>query len=337
MITFSSSAYAVTFTEVGLVPGTSWSVTLNSVVHTSTTNTIAFSEAPGTYGYTIGAIPGSTVSPSSGSVTVTSGPVGVSVAYSTVTYTVSFTEGGTYAGAWAVQLGGALRSAASGTISFTVPNGTYAYMVASVSGYTAAPSSGSITVTGSGSSTGITFSTAAPPTYSLQFTENGLVSGTSWSVTVTGQGTLSSTSNTIAFSGLVAGAYTYSYGAVAGYATPSGSSTTITAASVSIGVTYSAPTYAVTFTESGLPSGTVWAVSFAGQIQVVTTTSIVFHVPAGTYSYSVSTAGGYAPSPASGALTISGVTPVAITYTLIPPPPTSGSVGTPVAMSGRSD
>jgi len=336
-ITFSGSAYAVTFTEVGLVSGTSWSVTLNSVVHTSTTNTIAFSEAPGTYSYTVGAIAGTSASPSSGSVTVTSAAVNVPVTYSTVMYTVSFTQGGTYAGAWAVQFGGALKGATSGTISFTVPNGTYAYMVASVAGYTAAPSSGSITVAGSGSSTSITFSTAAAATYSLQFTENGLVAGTSWSVTVTGQGTLSSTGSTITFSGLVAGAYTYSYGAVVGYTTPSGSSTTITAASVSIGVTYSAPTFAVTFTESGLPSGTVWAVAFAGQITVSTGTSIVFHMAAGTYSYSVATTSGYAPSPASGALTVSGATPVSITYTLIPPVPTALSAGTPVAVSGRPD
>jgi hypothetical protein len=210
-------------------------------------------------------------------------------------------------------------------------------MVGSIAGYTAAPSSGSIPVAGSGSSTSITFSTAAPPTYSLQFTENGLVSGTSWSVTVTGQGTLSSTGSTITFSALLAGTYTYSYGAVAGFTTPTGGSAVITAASVSLAVTYSAPTFAVTFTESGLPSGTAWAVAFAGQITVTTGTSIVFHVAAGTYSYSVATTSGYAPSPASGALTVSGATPVSITYTLIPPAPTALSASTPVAVSGRSD
>ena len=139
------------------------------------------------------------------------------------------------------------------------------------------------------------------------------------------------------FSGLLAGTYPYSYGAVAGYATPSGGSAVITTASVSLGVTYSAPTFAVTFTESGLPSGTVWAVSFAGQITVTTGTSIVFHVAAGTYSYSVATTNGYAPSPASGTLVVSGATPVSITYTLIPPAPTALSASTPVAVSGRSD
>jgi hypothetical protein len=78
-------------------------------------------------------------------------------------------------------------------------------------------------------------------------------------------------------------------------------------------------------------------VSFAGQITVSTGTSIVFHVAAGTYSYSVATTSGYAPSPASGALTVSGATPVSITYTLIPPAPTALAASTPVAVSGRSD
>jgi|GEM_PF-1870270 len=336
-IAFSTTGYAVTFTEVGLASGTSWSVTLNSVLHTSTTNTITFSETPGTYSYSIAAIAGASASPSSGSVTVSTAAVNVPVTFSTVAYTVSFTEGGAYLGTWAVQFGGVLKSVASGTISFTVPNGTYAYVVASIAGYTATPSSGSISVAGSGSSTGITFSTVPPAAYSLEFTENGLVLGTSWSVTVTGQGTLSSTGNTITFNGLVAGTYTYSYGAVAGFTTPSGGSAVITTASVSLAVTYSAPTYAVTFTESGLPIGTVWAVSFAGQIVVSTGTSIVFHVAAGTYSYSVATTSGYAPSPASGTLIVSGATPVSITYTLIPPVPTALSVSTPVTVSGRSD
>jgi len=288
-ITFSGSAYAVTFTEVGLTAGTSWSVTLNSVVHTSTTNTIAFSEAPGTYSYTIGAIAGTSASPASGSVTVTNAAVNVPVTYSTVMYTVSFTEAGAYAGAWAIQLGGVLTSAASGTISFTVPNGTYAYMVALIEGYTAAPSSGTITVTGSGSSTSITFSTAAAATYSLQFTQNGLVSGTSWSVTVTGQGTMSSTGSTITFNGLVAGSYTYSYGAVAGFTTPSGGLAVITTASVSLAVTYSAPMYAVTFTEGGLANGTVWAVTSNGSAQSGTTPSSIMFVGLvnGTRAFSV--------------------------------------------------
>jgi len=265
--------------------------------------------------------------------------VNIPVTFSKTMYAVTFTETG-YSGAWAVALGNVVQSAAAGgPIVFNEPNGSYAYKVAMVSGYTAAPSSGTATVAGAAVPEAITYSVAAPPTYSLQFTENGLPSGTMWSVTVTGVGggTLSSTSNTITFSGLLAGTYPYSFGAVVGYTTPSGGSAVISTASVSLGVVYSAPTYAVTFTESGLPAGTLWAAAFGGQIGTSIGTTIVFQVTAGTYSYSVATTSGYAPSPGSGTLIVSGATPVAVTYTLIPPVPVPLSASGPVALGGRSD
>jgi hypothetical protein len=93
----------------------------------------------------------------------------------------------------------------------------------------------------------------------------------------------------------------------------------------------------VTFTESGLPAGTLWAAAFGGQIGTSIGTTIVFQVTAGTYSYSVATTSGYAPSPGSGTLIVSGATPVAVTYTLIPPVPVPLSASGPVALGGRSD
>jgi hypothetical protein len=62
--------YQVSFPETGLPSGTSWSLTLAGTTRTSTTDTIAFMESNGTYGYTVGTVSGYTVSPSSGSVTV---------------------------------------------------------------------------------------------------------------------------------------------------------------------------------------------------------------------------------------------------------------------------
>ena len=62
--------YALTFAEAGLGPGTSWTVTLNGTVASSTTSTIAFNGSNGTYPFTVDPVPGYTISPSSGSVTV---------------------------------------------------------------------------------------------------------------------------------------------------------------------------------------------------------------------------------------------------------------------------
>ena len=49
------STYHVTFTETGLPSGTSWSVTLAGSTQSSTTGTIQFSKANGTYAFTVSA------------------------------------------------------------------------------------------------------------------------------------------------------------------------------------------------------------------------------------------------------------------------------------------
>ncbi|MEM3291003.1 MAG: hypothetical protein QW046_05755 [Candidatus Micrarchaeaceae archaeon] len=63
-------------------------------------------------------------------------------------------------------------------------------------------------------------------------------------------------------------------------------------------------TYTVSFTESGLPSGTSWSVTFNNQTQTSTTDSITFTAPNGTYEYRVLQSGAYVPSPVSGPITV---------------------------------
>jgi hypothetical protein len=74
--------YAVTFTESGLASGTSWSVTFNGSTQSSTGTSIQYSVPNGTYSYTVGSVSGYTVSPSSGSVTVSGSAQSVSIVYS---------------------------------------------------------------------------------------------------------------------------------------------------------------------------------------------------------------------------------------------------------------
>jgi outer membrane protein assembly factor BamB len=63
----------------------------------------------------------------------------------------------------------------------------------------------------------------------------------------------------------------------------------------------------VTFTVSGLPSGTDWSVTFDGTTQSSTTDTITFtDVTYGTYAYSVGDVTNYVPSPAAGTVTVSG-------------------------------
>jgi YVTN family beta-propeller protein/parallel beta-helix repeat protein len=65
--------------------------------------------------------------------------------------------------------------------------------------------------------------------------------------------------------------------------------------------------YSVSFTESGLLSGTEWWVDLNGDNQSSGSSMISFSLPNGTYTYSTSTIlAGYAASPSSGSITING-------------------------------
>ncbi|MGB9622752.1 MAG: hypothetical protein ACPL07_02795, partial [Candidatus Bathyarchaeia archaeon] len=93
-----------------------------------------------------------------------------------------------------------------------------------------------------------------------------------------------------------------------------GGSTTVTA-------TY-AQTYTITFTESGLPSSTLWSVTFNGVPSSSTSNTITFTgITAGSYSWSISTpiSGGtgiqYVGSPLSGTMNVPTQTSQSITYT----------------------
>ena len=321
-IAFHPFTYSVTFTESGLLPGTTWRVTLNGSTQSSTGSTLTFTEPNGTYSFTVSS-PGYQPSPASGSLTVKGAAVSQAVTFTQVTYTVTFTETGLPASTnWSVTLNGVLQSSATDTITFTEPNGSYAYAVGNVPGWhiTTGSYRGSITVNGGPESESMTFSAF---TYGVTFTESGLPTGTSWSVTLGGLLQNSATS-AITFQE-PNGTHSFTVGSVAGYtARPSSGSVTVSAAAVSEAITFAptaVATYTVTFTESGLPASTSWSVTLNGSPQSSTGPTVTFTEPNGTYSFTVSSSG-YQPSPASGSLTVKGaavsqaVTFTQVTYTV---------------------
>jgi len=64
--------------------------------------------------------------------------------------------------------------------------------------------------------------------------------------------------------------------------------------------------YSVTYTESGLPSGTSWSVTLNGSTLSSNTNTISFTVSNGTYSYSIGSVNGYTASSSSGFITVNG-------------------------------
>ena len=162
--TTTVTTYTVEFSESGLPASTSWSATLNGVQASATTATIDFALPSGTYTYAVGSVPGYAVSPSTGSVTVNGAAASQAIVFTANpagTYSVIFTESGLTAGtSWSVTLNGVARSSATTVIGFTMANGTNSYTVAPSSGFTASPSSGSVTVDGATMNEAITFTTS---------------------------------------------------------------------------------------------------------------------------------------------------------------------------------
>jgi len=319
--------YSVTFTESGLLSGTSWSVTFNGNTETSTTNTISFTEPNGTYSFSIASINGYSVSPSSGSITVNGANVNQAITFTPVTtplYTITFTESGLPSGTtWYVNLSNGQSFSGTGTtITFSEPNGTYSYTMATVNkSYAPSPSSGTFKVNRSNVNIGITFNLV---TYTITFTENGLSSGTSWLVTLNNI-TKTSTNGTIIFNE-PNGTYSYIISGISGYRANTYSGTiNVNGNPVSNSITWTVITYPITITENGIQNGTSWSATLTGTtfngqyINVTlssTTNTITFNEPNGTYSYTIGSVSGYTVSPSSGSLTVNGANVnQAITFT----------------------
>ena len=310
-ISFSEVTYSVTFTESGLSSGTWYlnvSTTGQDFSEPSTTTSISFSEPNGTYSYTVSTgYKIDSPSPDSGSFTVNGAAVSQSITFSTVTYTVTFTETGLPSGTkWYANITGQSSLSSTGTsVSTTLTNGSYTYSIGTPD-KTYSAQGGSFTVNGGTVSETVTFNLV---TYSVTFTENGLPSGTKWYLNISGQSSLNSTSTSISIS-LINNSYSYTIatGDKIYSPTPSSGSFTVSGAAITETITFNEVTYAIAFTETGLPSSTKWYVNItSGDSYSSTASSITLPEPNGSYSYSVASGDKqYSPSPFSGGFTVNG-------------------------------
>ena len=199
--------YKIKFIETGLPSETTWYVNLsNGQSYSGTGTTITFSEPNGTYSYTIATVNKNySPSQSSGTLTVNGSNVNIGITFNLVTYTITFTENGLPSGtSWSVTLNNITKTSTNATITISEPNGSYSYIISSISGYRANAYSGTINVNGNQVVINITWTII---TYPITITENGIPNGTSWSATLTGTTfngqsinvTLSSRNNTITF------------------------------------------------------------------------------------------------------------------------------------------
>ena len=160
-VNFSVYKYTFTFTETGLPSGSTWYVNMTGQASQSASagSTITFHLTNGTYSYTISTTDKEYFNHTVGKLVFSDGsPSSVQVKFKPYLYTVTFTYSGLPKGtSWSVTFNGVRESSNTSTIRFSAANGTYAYNVSSVSGYTVAPSSGNVTLNGSNGNLTVSF------------------------------------------------------------------------------------------------------------------------------------------------------------------------------------
>jgi hypothetical protein len=323
----------------------------------STNVSVNFSVPNGTYDFSVANVSAGSqlysAAPAAGNVSVNGSNVTVFVTFTPeVNYLVTFAETGLPNGTfWSVQLavpggngwpggpapdltvspqcdqGSGWNGSANSTLGFEVPNGTYAFEIASVPGndsvplYVPAPGSGNVTVNGTNVTVAITF--APLVLYNVTFTETGLPNGTFWSVGLVASNSgggpggpgpetaLSpdcyhgffwngSSNSTVGFS-VPDGAYGFfvansSNGSTIYVPTPANGSVTVNGSDVVVSISF-APValYNVTFVESGLPNGTDWYVvvvngTVGWQYNDSNTSTVGFALPNGSYQFLIGNA-----------------------------------------------
>jgi len=98
-------------------------------------------------------------------------------------YTIAFNERGlTYGTPWSVTLNGTTESSTTNTITFSEPNGTYTFEVSNVSGYTSAPSSGTVNINGKNEEINIIYTPVpkAVALFSDNFVSDSYINTTKW-------------------------------------------------------------------------------------------------------------------------------------------------------------
>ncbi|MHB8360838.1 MAG: hypothetical protein ACYDAO_09050 [Thermoplasmataceae archaeon] len=141
-------------------------------------------------------------------------------------------------------------------------------------------------------STNVPLSTANSR-YNVLFNVTNYIKGTTWYLNITGQSSSGPiTANTYTVNNLRAGAYSYTIqNTNKTYSAINGSFST-TQTNTVVQITFIKSTYAVKFTESGLPTGVTWYVNITGQTAsgpINAGSSFSISLTNGTYTYKIAT------------------------------------------------
>ena len=291
---------SVQFSESGLRTGAPWQVSVGSTNYTTTESLLELELPNGTWnfsiasaGYRIASIPHFI---GWHFYTIGGGYVAFSARFELATYPVMFTESGLPVDStWYVNFtaspGGFVALNGSAAAGFSIPvslvNGTYEYSIATTAKQFQTTNAANLSESdGSPALVAVNFAFA----YTVSFSEAGLPLGTSWSVALGGV-RLSSTSTTIDYSE-PNGTHRYLISDVPGWhqaTLPYFGCVNTSAANVTEpALAFYPVTYVVSFSESGLPSGSEWWVNLtSGGAFNSTGGSLLFCDSNGTYGYAL--------------------------------------------------
>ncbi|MCI4368354.1 MAG: hypothetical protein L3K09_02150, partial [Thermoplasmata archaeon] len=335
-----AGAYPVVFAEQGLPTGTNWTIEVDGMAFSSASPNDTVLEANGSHVFAIPSIPGYSASPASGSFSVGGAGFFIPVNFTGVpagTATATFEETGLPNGTlWGIDLNGANLTTTNSEIVLQLVTGWYNLSALPVAGFHTPPGVSQFYLLVRPGSAGYS-KTIIPYTavYSLEFLEYGLPIGTNWSVTLDGS-TATSSGAAIVF-GVTAGNHTYSAASANAIASPSNGTlavrtnldVSIVFAPHSAGPPPIPTTYALSFSESGLPQGTLWSVTVNGVALSSDGSQVGTLEINGSYWFSAANVPGYRATPSNGTVVVAGL-PVGTTvvFSTNPPPPGSGGGGT---------
>lgn len=277
----------IDFRAYGFDASTNWAVTVNDVNLNSTDASIQFFEIPGLYNYTIDPVSGY-ATPLPGKFNATGSEINVSIHFSEL-YAVTFMETGLLSGTtWSLNLSGSSVSADwNSNITFSLPNGTYSFIVPATSGFVSSPGSGHIIVKGSSITVKVNFSTTS---HIIDFISLGLPTGMVWMVHI--NGVMEETNGTSLSYSAITGTYNYYISSVSGFHPDIPSGTIhVSSSNITVNVTWLPYLYEVNFTESGLPSGSAWSIYLSNNVYLNSSQSnVTAELQNGTYSYTFASA-----------------------------------------------
>jgi YVTN family beta-propeller protein len=278
--------YVLTYNETGLPAGLSWSVNASGMENSTNTSSLSFSEGNGTVEFDVDSPAGYVASPRMGAVLIDGASVWVTIQFTEVTYDVTFAETGLPVGTdWSVSVNNSVKYSSSSSIVFSVPNGTFPYIVSKISGYVGNRSVGEVTLSGAAVQVSISFSGF---NWNVTFVDSGLPSGVSWGLRL-GESSENSSDSIIQFQ-LPNGSYSYSITGPPGWHEDSVPYSGVVV--IQNGLTnfpvidFVRVMYNVTVSASGLPSTASWWVNLSnGQSLTGFDGTEAFSEVNGSYSY----------------------------------------------------